>query len=107
MAQTAAERMRKSRSKRNSATAESATDVTKSERNTTSATEPTYADVLAPLDVYSPARWAYLQSRGHKWDADRQRSFRPAGVVGVPVPGDPAYQGVADGVRPAPAGITV
>ena len=85
MAKTAAERMAESRArKRNSATPESATSVTISERNTPSAT--------GPLDVYSEQRWAYLQSRGHKWDATRQRSFRPgpAGthIMGVTVPGD-------------------
>ena len=52
-----------------------------------------------PLDVYSEQRWAFLQSRGHVWDADRQRSTRsgPHGtqIIGVTVPGDPAYDGVA------------
>lgn len=116
MAKTAAERMRESRArKRNSATPESATSVTKTERNTPSATESlelsnkryllsvqkvTGMDIgeepIGPLDIYSEQRWAFLQSRGHKWDADRQRSTRPAEhgsiVIGVTVPGDPAYQ---------------
>jgi hypothetical protein len=55
---------------------------------------------VGPLDVYSESRWSYLQSRGHVWDADRQRSFRPAEhgtrVMGVTVPGDPAYDGIVD-----------
>ena len=53
---------------------------------------------VGPLDIYSEHRWAYLQSRGHTWDAGRQRSTRPAGadvIVGVTVPGDPAYKGIA------------
>lgn len=60
-----------------------------------------HALAIGPLDVYSERRWAFLQSRGHTWDQDRQRSIRqdtsqPNGyVVGVVVPGDPAYQGVA------------
>lgn len=45
-----------------------------------------------PLSVYSAYRWEYLQSKGHIWDADRQRSYRPDGICGVPVPGDPAYE---------------
>ncbi len=85
MAKTAAERMRASR-ERNIATVKSATDVTKSERNTPSAT--------GPLDVYSESRWKFLQSRGHKWDPDKQRSVRPDGVIGVTVPGDPGFEGV-------------
>jgi len=49
-----------------------------------------------PLDVYSEQRWAFLQSRGHVWDADRQRSTRPGPqIIGVVVPGDPAYEGAA------------
>ncbi|MHC4335720.1 MAG: hypothetical protein ACYSUV_18510 [Planctomycetota bacterium] len=88
MAKTAAERMRDSRArKRNSATGQSATGV---------AQQPS---ATGPLDVYSEQRWAFLQSRGHVWDADRRRSFRTAGkegvIMGVTVPGDPAYDGVA------------
>jgi hypothetical protein len=58
----------------------------------------TGATCTGPLSVYSPSRWAFLQSKGHVWDADRQRSFRPAPgghVMGVTVPGDPAYDGRA------------
>lgn len=54
--------------------------------------------VTGPLSVYSEHRWAYLQSLGHVWDESRQRSTRPDGprtVVGVTVPGDPAYVGIA------------
>lgn len=52
---------------------------------------------IGPLDIYSPARWSFLQGRGHEWDQDKQRGIRqdarqPNGcVVGVTVPGDPAY----------------
>ena len=85
MAKTAAQRMRESRDrKRNSATHQSATDVAQQ------------ASATGPLDVYSEQRWAFLQSRGHVWDANRQRSTRPAEhgsiVVGVAVPGDPGYE---------------
>ena len=57
-------------------------------------------DPIGPLDIYSEQRWSYLQSMGHVWDADRQRSTRPAKsnecavdgeIIGVTVPGDPAY----------------
>lgn len=87
MAMTAAERMRQSRDRqRNSATPSSATDV---------AQQPS---ATGPLDVYSVARWAYLQDRGHVWDEQRGRSVQPGGqgvVIGVTVPGDPAYKGIA------------
>ena len=57
--------------------------------------KPTVDLLLGPLDIYSEQRWSFLQSRGHKWDADRQRSFRPGPngteIMGVTVPGDPAY----------------
>ena len=56
--------------------------------------------VTGPLDVYSEQRWAFLQRRGHEWDDDRQRSLRsgPNGttIIGVTVPGDPAYDGVVE-----------
>lgn len=54
-----------------------------------------------PLSVYSPARWSFLQGRGYVWSPDRQRSVKaetgtPEGyMVGVTVPGDPAYEGIA------------
>ena len=51
--------------------------------------------LIGPLDVYSPARWNFLQSRGHKWNQQRQCSVRHDGIVGVTVPGDPGYKGVA------------
>jgi hypothetical protein len=83
MAKTAAQRMRESRArKRNSATAESATSV---------AQQPS---ATGPFDVYSEQRWAFLQSRGHVWDAERRCSVRPDGVIGVTVPRDPAYRGL-------------
>ncbi len=58
---------------------------------------PTYADVLAPLDVYSPGRWAYLQGRRYEWNQDKQRGVKSYGVIGVVVPGDPAYGEVVGG----------
>ena len=74
--------------------------------NVTTVTETVTPNVtdMGPLDVYSEHRWQYLQSRGHKWDSALCRSVRPDGVVGVTVPGDPAYDGVVteswlDGVR--------
>jgi hypothetical protein len=61
-----------------------------------------YADLLGsiedkrPLSVYSPARWAYLQGKGHVWDDMLKCSSRPGPhggqIIGVPVPGDPAYE---------------
>jgi hypothetical protein len=93
MAKTDAERMREYRRRKRNA--ESVTGVTETERNVT---EPE-GDVMGPLDVYSEQRWAFLQSRGHVWDAARQRSFRrgPHGsqIRGVTAPGDPAYHGMA------------
>lgn len=84
MAKTSAERMRQSRDRqRNSATPPSATDV---------AQQPS---ATGPLDVYSVARWAYLQDGGHVWVEQRGRSGRPDGLIGVTVPGDPAYKGIA------------
>lgn len=51
-----------------------------------------------PLSVYSPERWAYLQIRKYVWSESSQRAYltdsRGCGVIGVVVPGDPAYQGV-------------
>jgi hypothetical protein len=82
--------------------------VTQPERDALSVTHPNTIDSstssltinIGPLDVYSESRWSYLQSRGHVWDAARQRSFRPAEhgtrVMGVTVPGDPAYDGIVD-----------
>lgn len=46
---------------------------------------------IRPLDIYSEQRWKNLQSRGHVWDQDKQRGVRLDGIIGVPVPGDPAY----------------
>ena len=105
MAKTPAERMRASRERKRN----SATHVAPSERNTPSATDvaqPSSATdteskpVTGPLDVYSERRWAFLQRRGHEWDADRQRSLRsgPNGttIMGVTVPGDPACDGVVE-----------
>ena len=67
--------------------------------NKPSVTEQLKSDKpIGPLDVYSSQRWSFLQSRGHVWNQDRQRSFRPAEHgsrgLGVTVPGDPAYRGV-------------
>ena len=91
MAKTAAERMAASRArKRNSATPQSATGVAQLERNTPSAT--------GPLDVYSAQRWSFLQSKGHVWDEARRRGVRSgpgSEIVGVTVPGDPGYEGIA------------
>jgi hypothetical protein len=120
MAKTAAERAREyRRRKRDAALGEvrdAVTDalekrhetVTQTERDAPSVTynggqtqdEYVASSTIActPFDVYSEARWSYLQSRDHVWDADRQRSFRPAEhgtkVMGVTVPGDPAYNGI-------------
>lgn len=98
MAKTQAERAKKYRDAKRDAT------VTKVERDAPGVTGP-YAkhvtdvvlkhDPIGPLDVYSPARWEFLQSRDYTWDAARQRGIRAVGaVVGVAetVPGDPAYQ---------------
>ena len=55
-----------------------------------------------PLSVYSPERWARLQAKGYVWDEDIQRGLLAVSngtQIGVVVPGDPAYQGVA-GTRP-------
>jgi hypothetical protein len=82
MALTAAEKQRRYRDRRK------VTRVTETEQ---SVTEPSVT-VTGPLDVYSESRWSFLQSRGHVWDPDRQRSFRPDGVMGVTVPGDPGYR---------------
>jgi hypothetical protein len=110
--------------KRNAQQAESATSVTKPERpsvtkcqtdqepclhhipvsNKCEAKQNCSADSQycqadnCPLTVYSRARWAFLVSRGHTWDTNLQRSTRAAEhgtiVVGVTVPGDPAYDGI-------------
>ena len=110
MAKTQAERARDYRArKRDGVTDE---NVTKPERDGQSVTEcdhpsdmvcgecdTTMAAVheainpIGPLDVYSEQRWSFLQSRGHVWDADRQCSVRPDGVIGVTVPGDSGYRG--------------
>ena len=55
--------------------------------------ESTAAPAVGPLDVYSESRWSFLQSRGHVWNPERRRSFRPDGIMGVTVPGDPGYEG--------------
>ncbi|HIJ71157.1 MAG TPA: hypothetical protein HPP87_07315 [Planctomycetes bacterium] len=54
-------------------------------------------DEVGPLDVYSEHRWAFLQSRGHVWEGHRSTRPGPHGstIIGVTVPGDPAYEGVA------------
>jgi len=55
---------------------------------------------LHPLDVYSPARWAYLQSRGYVWDVDDNVAVLAASssvggqITAVTVPGDPGYRGL-------------
>ena len=52
-----------------------------------------------PLSVYSPDRWAFLQEQKHVWCESLRCSRRPVGsgwVYGVTVPGDPAYNGVAN-----------
>ena len=52
---------------------------------------------IGPLDVYSEQRWAYLQSKGYVWDESSRRGVSTVSgtlatiVVGVTVPGDPAY----------------
>ena len=65
--------------------------------------QKTEAEAEGPLSVYSEARWAFLQSQGHTWDASTQRSYRigPQGTLikGVTVPGDPAYVGHSEAVR--------
>lgn len=54
-----------------------------------------------PLDVYSAERWARLQAKGYYWDPvlHRARRGRDNGSkvpqIAPPVPGDPAYRGVA------------
>ena len=57
--------------------------------------EPVEPEESGPLSVYSPSRWAYLESRGHIWDEQLGRSYRQAEygtmTIGVAVPGDPAY----------------
>ncbi len=52
--------------------------------------------LVTPLDIYSEQRWAYLQGRGYVWNQDAQRGVRADGVVGVAVPGDPAYGEVSE-----------
>ena len=107
MAKTAAEKQKAYRDrKRNGNAPNTVTRVTK--RETGNAVDnicvelvaentglPLGPDRLSPLDVYSEQRWTFLQSRGHVWDADRQCSVRPDGVIGATVPGDPGYRGVA------------
>jgi hypothetical protein len=50
-----------------------------------------------PLSVYSPERWVYLQDKGHVWEPSINRARRMDNsstsgyILGVPVPGDPAY----------------
>ena len=51
-----------------------------------------------PLSVYSDRRWAYLTDRGYVWVEEKQRAYRPGDgrtglIMGVTVPGDPAYKG--------------
>ena len=55
------------------------------------------AEPLGPLDVYSAERWAWLQDKGYEWQIDK--AVDRAGVVAVPVPGDPAYGAKATGHR--------
>lgn len=46
-----------------------------------------------PLSVYSPHRWAYLQSRGYVWDMDTFAAWDANHQTeALPVPGDPAYE---------------
>lgn len=47
---------------------------------------------IAPLDVYSEQRWTYLQSQGYVWYPSLDRGWHKVKkLIGVPVPGDPAY----------------
>ena len=57
--------------------------------------ESTAAPAVGPLDVYSEQRWSFLQSKGYKWDESWGMAVGGSGcglIMGVTVPGDPAYQ---------------
>ena len=60
--------------------------------------QPTVTPITGPLGVYSAQRWSFLQSKGHVWDEARRRGVRSgpgSEIVGVAVPGDPGYEGIA------------
>ena len=69
--------------------------------------DPTVDLLPHPLDVYSESRWSFLQSRGHIWNPERRRSFRPDGIMGVTVPGDPGYEVDLDDLQVDPSKTTV
>lgn len=59
------------------------------------------SDNAEPLDVYSEERWARLQAKGYYFDPVSHKARRGRGngskvpQIAPPVPGDPAYRGVA------------
>ena len=97
MAKTESERAREYRQRKRDAVTESSVTVRHENVTIQERDAPDVSSRTGPLSVYSDRRWAYLKAKGYVWVEEEQRAYRPGDgrnglIMGVTVPGDPAYK---------------